>query len=253
MTFYLRPKVDGDRIQGSLLEFAYQSAARCQNYDSSPLSVLQILVLSLSIQSSYWNLFLFWKGCIAFTGITWRCTFAMWPIDESSTMLSPSYQHGEIDGPGNASKETVYSYDRRDRFLAALPPGSQSLRSDYSILSVSVMTLGLIMAVEVFRHRLDHAAVGRPFFKAVLEGVYAECKCRATLCIQCHRCSPSSHPTHVPSQSPLAMQCQLWAWWNCLFGCYFPTGTTSTLLKRRFLPRFISPCSTPLFSMRFKR
>jgi hypothetical protein len=49
-------------------------------------------------------------------------------------------------------------------------------RIDYSVLSVTVMTLGLVMMVEVFRHRLDHAAMGRPFFTAVLEGVYAECK-----------------------------------------------------------------------------
>lgn len=48
------------------------------------------------------------------------------------------------------------------------------VRVDYSVLSVGVMTLGLIMVVEVLRHRIDHAAVGRPFFKAVLEGVYSE-------------------------------------------------------------------------------
>lgn len=47
---------------------------------------------------------------------------------------------------------------------------------DYSVLSVGVMTLGLILMVEVLRHRIDHAAVGRPFFKAVLEGVYSECE-----------------------------------------------------------------------------
>ena len=34
------------------------------------------------------------------------------------------------------------------------------------------MTLGLIMMVEVIRHRLDHAAMGRPYLTAVL---YAEC------------------------------------------------------------------------------
>ena len=48
---------------------------------------------------------------------------------------------------------------------------------DYSVLSVGVMTLGLILLVELARHRLDHyAAHGRPFFKAVLEGVYSECE-----------------------------------------------------------------------------
>jgi hypothetical protein len=46
---------------------------------------------------------------------------------------------------------------------------------DYSVVSVGVMTLGLLLFVEVIRHHLDHAAIGRPFFKAVLEGVYSEC------------------------------------------------------------------------------
>ena len=48
------------------------------------------------------------------------------------------------------------------------------VRVDYSVLSVGVMTLGLILVVEVLRHKIDHAATGRPFFKAVLEGVYSE-------------------------------------------------------------------------------
>jgi len=47
-------------------------------------------------------------------------------------------------------------------------------RLDYSVLSVGVMTLGLILVVEVMRHRLDHAAEGRPYFTAVLENIYAE-------------------------------------------------------------------------------
>jgi hypothetical protein len=62
-----------------------------------------------------------------------------------------------------------------DRFLSASTDDGPS-RIDYSVLSVTVMTLGLVMMVEVFRHRMDHAAMGRPFFTAVLEGVYAECK-----------------------------------------------------------------------------
>jgi hypothetical protein len=67
----------------------------------------------------------------------------------------------------------VHKFDH-DRYLSTATDGPS--RIDYSVLSVAVMTLGLIMMVEVFRHRLDHAAMGRPFFTAVLEGVYAECK-----------------------------------------------------------------------------
>jgi hypothetical protein len=80
-------------------------------------------------------------------------------------------------------EDYIYAYETGDpnghrfdhvRFLATAIDGPT--RIDYSVLSVAVMTLGLIMMVEVFRHRLDHAAIGRPFFTAVLEGVYAECK-----------------------------------------------------------------------------
>lgn len=47
---------------------------------------------------------------------------------------------------------------------------------DFSVLSVAVTTLGLILCVELFRHKLDLNSTGRPFFKTVLEGVYRECK-----------------------------------------------------------------------------
>ena len=50
----------------------------------------------------------------------------------------------------------------------------EAVRIDYSVLSVGVMTLGLIMVVELGRHKLDHAAHHKPFLKAVLEGVYEE-------------------------------------------------------------------------------
>ena len=52
---------------------------------------------------------------------------------------------------------------------------------DFSILSVAVMTLGLILLVELGRHKLDVNATGRPFFKTVLEGVYRECKFKLVL------------------------------------------------------------------------
>ena len=44
----------------------------------------------------------------------------------------------------------------------------------YGALSVAVLTLGLILCVEEFRHRIDHSAIGRPFFLSVLDGVYRE-------------------------------------------------------------------------------
>jgi hypothetical protein len=72
-------------------------------------------------------------------------------------------------------------------------------RSDYSIMSVAVMTLGLIMIIELLRHRLDHAAMGKPFFTAVLQGVYAERKWntlpRASVTIPRRYCTPSLAPS----------------------------------------------------------
>ena len=78
----------------------------------------------------------------------------------------------------------LYHYDEEQDFYAdawhrTLAYGKEKTvgyRMDYSVLSVAVMTLGLIMVVEVFIHRLDHAAHGRPYFTAVLENIYNERK-----------------------------------------------------------------------------
>ena len=45
---------------------------------------------------------------------------------------------------------------------------------DYTVLSVALLTLGLILVVEIARHKIDHRAHGRPFAKTVLEQVYRE-------------------------------------------------------------------------------
>jgi hypothetical protein len=62
------------------------------------------------------------------------------------------------------------------RYLAGASGKGEPSRSDYSIMSVSVMTLALILFVEIMRHRIDHYANGRPLFSAVLANVYQECK-----------------------------------------------------------------------------
>lgn len=46
---------------------------------------------------------------------------------------------------------------------------------DYSVLSIGVLTLGLILFVEIVRHWIDHQAHGKPFFNAVLLMLYSEC------------------------------------------------------------------------------
>ena len=61
--------------------------------------------------------------------------------------------------------------------------GGDVSKLDYSVISVGVTTLGLILAVELVRHKLDLKAIGRPFFKTVLEGVYRECKFPYEICL----------------------------------------------------------------------
>jgi hypothetical protein len=59
---------------------------------------------------------------------------------------------------------------------AGASTSSASSFIDFSVLSVAVTTLALILLVQYLRQQLDNKAVGRPFFKTVLKGVYAECK-----------------------------------------------------------------------------
>lgn len=68
------------------------------------------------------------------------------------------------------------------RAAAAEGGDSYSYQLDYTVLSVTVLTLGLILIVELIRHRLDISATGRPFFKSVLDRVYQECKLLVMFC-----------------------------------------------------------------------
>ena len=73
---------------------------------------------------------------------------------------------------GQQQQQKIYQNDNHDRFLGGVTDYPTNI--DYSVLSVYVITLGLIMMVEVIRHKMDHAALGRPLFQSVLKGVYAE-------------------------------------------------------------------------------
>jgi hypothetical protein len=63
-----------------------------------------------------------------------------------------------------------------ERLLGVIPKHQKESRNDYSIMSVGVMTLALILFVEIFRHRMSEHAKGKPLFSAVLENVYRECE-----------------------------------------------------------------------------
>ena len=112
-------------------------------------------------------------------------------------MRNDSYSDGDSYLHNNGSysnddhlpvHEFVYTsyYAYLHRILAASSSSSSSYKIDYNVLSVAAMTLALIMMVEYVRHRLDHWAYQaattetpqqskQPLFRAVLEGVYAEC------------------------------------------------------------------------------
>ena len=55
--------------------------------------------------------------------------------------------------------------------------GGGPLVIDYTILSMAIQTLAVLMVVEILRHKVDYAAEhGRPFFGIVLNVVYRECE-----------------------------------------------------------------------------
>ncbi|KAL7540630.1 hypothetical protein ACHAXR_010673 [Thalassiosira sp. AJA248-18] len=55
-----------------------------------------------------------------------------------------------------------------------LAPAGGAPTVDYAVISVVVITLGLVLAIEVLRHQLDVVASGNPFFQTVLELMYRE-------------------------------------------------------------------------------
>jgi hypothetical protein len=59
-----------------------------------------------------------------------------------------------------------------ERLLAA----EEATPLDYTIFSVVILTLCLVLVVEVLRHQLDVAASGKLFFQTVLDLMYRECE-----------------------------------------------------------------------------
>ena len=103
------------------------------------------------------------------------------------------WQEEDEDGYDNNDNSNSYSFAILDRILAGGEgddggAGGNSTNNDpytdpyavlpldYTILSYGIATLYLILIVESIRHYIDHAAHGRPFFKAVLLTAYSECK-----------------------------------------------------------------------------
>jgi len=71
----------------------------------------------------------------------------------------------------SSSFSSSSSSNQDERFLA----GAVDVPTvDYAVISVIVITLALVLAIEVLRHQLDVAASGNKFFQTVLELMYRE-------------------------------------------------------------------------------
>lgn len=73
-----------------------------------------------------------------------------------------------MSGHVDDNMSTVY-----ERFMKAYDDADEDT-IDYTVVSIGVQTLVLILFVESVKHKLEHAAKGRPFFGEVLHGVYGE-------------------------------------------------------------------------------
>ena len=85
--------------------------------------------------------------------------------DSHSTFLGSSPLESNATHAGDE-----YDYDFM-YYESSSPP-----KYDYSVLAVALITMGLIVPVEIVRHKIDHRAVGRPFAKTVLDFLYSECE-----------------------------------------------------------------------------
>lgn len=82
------------------------------------------------------------------------------PYDTTYEANKSSYPAG-ADGYGYG-----YGYDDKEK------KDTKHVDLWYGALSVGVLTLGLVLIVEETRHRLEHAAIGKPFFASVLDGTF---------------------------------------------------------------------------------
>lgn len=94
------------------------------------------------------------------------------PLSPQSSSIAPDHEDFilSLNATSTPPMESTSSIiDETSRFLAG-----ESAGLDYSVISVVILTLGIVLVVEVLRHQLDVKASGNPFFKTVLELMYRE-------------------------------------------------------------------------------
>jgi hypothetical protein len=111
-------------------------------------------------------------------------------VNETVTMASNAtedsyYGYGNSTEEGYGYEEAAYGggYDEYGGYGSSSSSGygysgKKEYGEDfyYGAMSVAVLTLGLVIIVEFVLHQIDHSAVGKPFYQAVLDAVYRECK-----------------------------------------------------------------------------
>lgn len=113
-------------------------------------------------------------------------------LEDASDLLSSlynssyddEYEYGNssYDGYGNSTKEDYYGYGYDEGGYSSSSGGDYGYGGKkeygedffYGAMSVAVLTLGLVIFVEFVLHQIDHSAVGKPFYQAVLDAVYRE-------------------------------------------------------------------------------
>jgi len=119
------------------------------------------------------------------------CGF-LWPFSNGPDQYL-SFSHDVVDIPFYSEYSVLIDHDHRilqdDKYASnsygsttstyggSSPNADWKGVVDYSILSVAVLTLGLLLVVEFMLHQLDHMASHRRFFKIVTRTFYRECEC----------------------------------------------------------------------------
>ena len=104
-------------------------------------------------------------------------------------IFNSTLQYGEYDASssqyeeyGAASAEygsSEYGSNEYDAYGTAAAEDKSygsGYKYDYTVLAVALITLGLVLPVEIIKHKIDHKAIGRPFAKTVLNFLWSECK-----------------------------------------------------------------------------
>ena len=96
-----------------------------------------------------------------------------------AAMSDSNFQHGNIFSPSLQRFQSRYLAMNLDN---EKPPSQKNeMEIDYSVLSVAVMTLALIMIVQLIRHKLENLAQSRTLFRHMLDHVYTECRFNSEL------------------------------------------------------------------------